>query len=202
MRKYFILFFWTALSVQAFASESEFSLINSSKYSWKDYTISDPTPKSRFSFLNSNTDESGTSAISDKFIYQAEGHDDSTLLSLFDIAEEFSPAVERYMFDDNVTKTQLYMDLSSALLSYAFRKITDNIIDLRLHEDTYDDNKSYYSVEFGFRPSQYFGLNFLVPNGEYKFGLSLFPSENTAISFSINDNQTTTVTGIDLNAVF
>jgi hypothetical protein len=202
MRKYLILFFGAALCVQAFALEQiEFPLNNGLRYTWEDYTVLNPEPVG-FSFLHNQTDGMSGSNISEKFAYKTEEQDNSAVFSLFDIAEEFSPAVERYMFDDNVTETQLYMGLSSALLSYTFRKMTDNLIDLRLHEDIKDDNKSLYSVEFGIRPTPFFGLNFLVPNGEYRFGLSLFPSENSAISFSINDNQTTTVTGIDLNAVF
>jgi hypothetical protein len=106
------------------------------------------------------------------------------------------------MFDDNVTKTQLYIGLTSSLLSFAIKKLTEEQFDLRLHERINSDNKSDYSVELGFRPISFIGFNFLVPNGEYMFALSVFPSKNTKFSFSISDNQTTTVTGFNINTVF
>jgi hypothetical protein len=127
---------------------------------------------------------------------------DSGQQKLFYIAEELSPVVERYAFDDNATTSQLYFGVSSALISYAVRKATDNQFDLRLHEDINEDNKSKYSVELAFRPVSYIGLNFLVPNGEYMFGLSFYPSDSTVLSFIINDNETATVTGFNINTVF
>jgi hypothetical protein len=128
--------------------------------------------------------------------------EDSELTALLYIAEEISPAVERYAFDDNATQSQLYVGLSSALVSYAVRKMTGNQFDLRLHEEIKSDNKSSYSVELAFRPVSAIGVNLLVPNGEFMLGLSIYPSDNTVFSFIINDNETATVTGVNINAVF
>jgi hypothetical protein len=162
-----------------------------------------------FSYLSPEigTDSQGSSLYSlsegpDINKYKAVVSEDAGLQTILYIAEEISPAVERYAFDDNATQSQLYMGLSSALLSYAVRKMSENQFDLRLHEDIKSDNKSVYSVELGFRPISIVGLSFLVPNGAFMVGLSFYPSDNTILSFTVNDNETTTVTGVNINAVF
>jgi hypothetical protein len=142
------------------------------------------------------------SGVPDLNKYETIISDGTGLQTLLYIAEEISPAVERYAFDDNATQSQLYMGLSSALLSYAVRKATGNQFNLRLHEEIKSDNKSDYSVELGFRPISAVELSFLVPTGEFMFGLSFYPTDDTIFSFTINDNETATITGVNINAVF
>ncbi|MDR2401532.1 MAG: hypothetical protein LBD73_07785 [Deferribacteraceae bacterium] len=189
MRKRFFLVILLFFSQSVMADIAEFSYLSSN------------VP--HFSYLNEGESENSGVAIPKEVIsHNIPGGKDGGMQTVFNIAEELSPAVERYAFDDNVTRTQLYFGLSSALLSYATRRITGDQLDLRLYEEVGEDNKSSYSLELGFRPISLIGFNFLVPNGAYMFGLSVYPAKGTALSFTINDNNTATVTGFNINTVF
>ncbi|MDR2105081.1 MAG: hypothetical protein LBP51_04920 [Deferribacteraceae bacterium] len=167
---------------------------------YADFTYLTPD-KTQYSYVNGAFEESH-SIIPQEPIDHKEV-ENSSFKTLFNAAQEISPAVANYMFDDNVTKTELYIDLTSSLLSFAIRMLTKDQFNLRVREITNgDNNKSDYSVELGLRPNNYLGLNFLIPNSEYMFALSLFPSKDTVFSFIISDNQSSTVTGFNINSVF
>jgi hypothetical protein len=130
MRKY--LFF---LVLSVFYAQSAAAYVN-----YTNFTYLHPV-RANFSYLNTMQEESpGIDIPKEAAVHVPE--DNADLRTLFTIAEELSPAVERYAFDDNATKSRLYMDVSSVLISYAVRRVTGGQFDLRLHEDRGEDNKS------------------------------------------------------------
>ncbi|MDR2870658.1 MAG: hypothetical protein LBV04_09430, partial [Deferribacteraceae bacterium] len=106
------------------------------------------------------------------------------------------PLSAKYMetdeeFDDTIlTQPSLYADISSAVLSYFFRKLTQGRLDLVLLTPPLDEpsDELISGVELGVRLNQHYGVRVkMLDNGTlptYGMQLEFFPAQNVSIKLS------------------
>jgi hypothetical protein len=119
-------------------------------------------------------------------------------------------ATDEELDDTILTQPSLYADISSAVMSYVFRRLTGGALDLVLLTPPLDEpsEELVSGVELGLRLTPLYGLRVSMLDNEtaasttYSMKVEFFPNQDTAIKLMVSDNETDQSTGVEFKLNF